>query len=57
MTKASTPPWEKPAPKDTEHHHLTQTQKKEAKERADDAGRPYPNMVDNMAVARKSHKK
>jgi hypothetical protein len=32
---------------------LTTSQKAEAKARAKKAGRPYPNLVDNAAVARK----
>ena len=32
---------------------LTPAQRAEAKARARHAGRPYPNLVDNMAVARK----
>ena len=32
---------------------LSAAQKKSAKARAKKAGRPYPNLVDNMAAARK----
>ena len=32
---------------------LTDSQKAAAKRRAKAAGRPYPNLVDNMAVSRK----
>ena len=32
---------------------LTPEQKSEAKARAKKAGRPYPNLVDNMAVSKK----
>jgi hypothetical protein len=32
---------------------LTKTQKSAAKARAKAAGRPYPNLVDNMAASRK----
>jgi hypothetical protein len=32
---------------------LTPTQKAAAKARAEAAGRPYPNLVDNAAVSRK----
>jgi hypothetical protein len=35
---------------------LTESQKAEAKARAKKAGRPYPNLVDNAAVARKKNK-
>jgi len=51
--KADTP-WEKPAPDDGQPpKHLTPGEKDEAKARARKAGRPYPNLVDNMAVARR----
>jgi hypothetical protein len=36
---------------------LSPAQIKEAKARAKAAGRPYPNLVDNMAVSRKAKKK
>ena len=51
-TKAA--PWKRPAPKRKRTKHLTETQKDEAKRRASKAGRHYPNLVDNMAVASKS---
>jgi len=35
---------------------LTPAKKSEAKARAKAAGRPYPNLVDNAAVARKKKK-
>lgn len=35
---------------------LTPKQKAAAKARAEAAGRPYPNLVDNAAVARKGKK-
>lgn len=35
---------------------LTPAQKSQAKARAKAAGRPYPNLVDNAAVARKKKK-
>lgn len=35
---------------------LTTEQKSEAKARAKKAGRPYPNLVDNMAVSKKGKK-
>jgi len=51
MAKKTTP-WKKPAPARTRHTHLTEGQKGEAKQRARRAGRPYPNLVDNMTVAK-----
>ena len=45
--------WDKPNPK-KKSSKLTPEQKSEAKARAKAAGRRYPNLVDNAAVARKS---
>lgn len=42
-----------PKPK-SERKSLTPEQKSSAKARAKAAGRPYPNLVDNMAAARKN---
>jgi hypothetical protein len=36
---------------------LTKDQKSAAKARAKAAGRPYPNLVDNMAAAKRKKKK
>jgi hypothetical protein len=48
-------PWKKPAPKKKRAtKHLTPKQREHAKKRAKKAGRPYPNLVDNMAEAKKS---
>ena len=43
--------WDKKSPKKTSKK-LTPSQKTAAKARAKKAGRPYPNLVDNAAVAR-----
>jgi hypothetical protein len=52
-----TPPWKKPNPVRTAARTtLTPAQKQEAKARADAAGRRYPNLVDNMAVAKAARK-
>ena len=45
------PVWEKENPK-KKSSPLTPAQKASAKKRAAKAGRPYPNLVDNMAVSR-----
>lgn len=46
--------WEKPRPKSLgKSKPLSPTQKASAKKMADKAGRPYPNMVDNMRAAKK----
>ncbi len=49
----SKPPWKKSRPKTASSKKLTSEEKSEAKARAHKAGRPYPNLVDNMAVAKK----
>ena len=46
------PPWKRKNPKE-KSKGLTGAQKHEARDRARKAGRQYPNLVDNMAVARK----
>lgn len=48
--------WDKPDPSKKDKK-LTPAQLAEAKARASKAGRPYPNLVDNMAVAKKKGKK
>ena len=46
--------WNKPRPKGLgESKPLSSSQKSSAKARAKAAGRPYPNLIDNMAAARK----
>ena len=51
------PVWDKKRPKDLgEPKDLSVKRKKSAKARAAAAGRPYPNLVDNMAAARKKGK-
>lgn len=47
--------WDTPNPK-KKSTKLTPAQKAAAKARAEAAGRPYPNLVDNAAVARKGKK-
>lgn len=44
--------WDTKSPKKTSKK-LTPAQKTAAKKRAKAAGRPYPNLVDNAAVAKK----
>jgi len=50
------PPWERKKPAGKTTKKLTSAQKAKAKASAKKAGRKYPNLVDNMAVARKSKK-
>jgi hypothetical protein len=47
--------WDKKNPKKTSKK-LTPAQRAAAKKRAKAAGRPYPNLVDNAAVAKKKGK-
>ncbi len=50
-------PWNRSNPKSAQRSkRLTPAQKATAKRRAKKAGRPYPNLVDNMHVASKSSK-
>jgi hypothetical protein len=44
--------WETEGPSDKDKK-LTPSKKKSAKARAKKAGRPYPNLVDNMNAAKK----
>jgi hypothetical protein len=46
-------PWKKPAPKKSSHTTLTPASKAKAKRAARDAGRKYPNVIDNMNAAKK----
>lgn len=48
-------PWDKPAPKKSKGKHMTEAQIEKAKARAKKAGRPYPNLVDNMAIMREKN--
>jgi len=50
------PFWETKAPESHEKKHLSRKQVALAKARARAAGRPYPNLVDNAAVAKKRTK-
>ncbi len=56
MARSPRPPWERPNPRKAKRKagkHLSSKQKAAAKARARRAGRHYPNLVDNMAVAAK----
>ena len=44
--------WDKPAPAKAKHTKLSPAKKSAAKARAKKAGRPYPNLVDNMRAAK-----
>lgn len=46
--------WDKKRPKELgEPKHLSAVKKRMAKRMAEKAGRPYPNLVDNMRAAKK----
>jgi len=57
-TSARKPPWHRsnPKAKTKKSRKLTPAQKSAAKSRAEKAGRPYPNLVDNMAVAKQANR-
>jgi len=51
---AKTPVWDKSRPKGLgPSKKMSEAQKAKAKAMASKAGRPYPNLVDNMRAARK----
>jgi hypothetical protein len=50
------PVWDKPNPK-KKSTPLSSAQTASAKARAAKAGRPYPNLIDNMAASRAKKKK
>jgi hypothetical protein len=50
---ADAAPWDRDNPQGDKHQALSAKAKATAKRRAKKAGRPYPNLVDNMAAARK----
>jgi len=49
--RAAAAPWERDNPKGDRHRHLSSQEKSAAKRSAKKAGRPYPNLVDNMHAA------
>jgi hypothetical protein len=55
--KTPSPPWKKAPPKNTRHTSFSGEEKAAAKKSARRAGRPYPNLVDNMKIAEKQKKK
>ena len=44
------PPWRTPRPAGTRNARLTEDEKRRARARAVQAGRRYPNLVDNLAI-------
>ena len=47
------PFWEKDAPKDAKEKHMNRSKVQKAKAMARAAGRPYPNLVDNVRALKK----
>ena len=56
MPKTTTPPWKKKNP-NKKSKPLSSGQKAAAKARAEKAGRPYPNLVDNMWASKNSQER
>jgi hypothetical protein len=59
MTRTARVPWKRPNPRKRAGKattHLSPAKKAAAKQRARRAGRPYPNLVDNMRMAAKTGK-
>lgn len=48
MRQTRTPPWKKPNPGSGKSQPLSPAQKDAARQRAEENGRRYPNLVDNM---------
>ena len=56
-TRKRKAPWNRAAPRRAKHKKLSGKQKSVARRRAKKAGRPYPNLVDNMRAARGKKRK
>jgi hypothetical protein len=54
MEKSRTPPWRKTNPRKGRSRKLSPEQREAARERARNAGRHYPNLVDNMWASQRS---
>ena len=52
MRASRVPPWKKPNPRGQKSQPLSAMQKAAAQQRADENGRPYPNLIDNIWAAR-----
>ena len=56
MAKPKTPPWKRPKPAKSSTP-LSEDDKRAARQRAERAGRRYPNLVDNMWAAARARRK
>ena len=52
----ATPPWKKRKKTGKAPKKMTPEQVERARQRALEAGRPYPNLIDNMAILREDKK-
>ncbi|MBD7924468.1 hypothetical protein [Xanthomonas bonasiae] len=52
MPTSKTPPWKKLKPRGQRSQPLSPAQKAAARQRAEENGRPYPNLIDNMWAVR-----
>jgi hypothetical protein len=52
MPASRTPPWKKPKPRGQRAQPLSPSQKAAARQRAEEHGRRYPNLIDNMWASR-----
>lgn len=52
MRPPEPPPWKKPKPRGARSQPLSAAQKAAARQRAEENGRPYPNLIDNLWAAR-----
>jgi hypothetical protein len=56
MKERHTPPWWQSPPKKAKRTKLTPASKAKARAMAGEAGRPYPNLVDNMRAAKEQRR-
>jgi hypothetical protein len=56
QTLPPVPPWKRKKKSGKPAQKMTLEQKMRARARAEAAGRPYPNLIDNMAVIREDNK-
>ena len=57
MPRTKLAPWKRRSPKGIKRTRLSASEKKQARASAKKAGRPYPNLVDNMRMTQKKKKR